>query len=166
MPNLMTTPLDNQRKIVFLKDFISRDRYLKSALETQRFAADIASQVPAGTVFALVGDLGTGKTTFAQGFADGLGVTEHVGSPTFKLVSEYQGNELMLYHVDCYRINHPQDFLNIGGENYLYPEDGVTLIEWADRIDTILPAEVITLEFFRVPGKPNERKIVFPGETV
>jgi len=161
----MTVPLNNQKGI-FFKDSVFRDRHLKSARETQRFAADIASRVSPGMVFALVGELGTGKTTFAQGFAEGLGITEHVGSPTFKLVSEYQGDELMLYHVDCYRINHPSEFLNIGGENYLYPENGVTLIEWADRIATLLPAEVITLKFFRIPGKPDERKIVFQRESL
>ena len=72
-----------------------------SVEETKHFASDFATKIESGTVISLNGNLGAGKTTFAQGFAKGLGIKQHVGSPTFKLVSEYVGNEMNLYHVDC-----------------------------------------------------------------
>ena len=74
-------------------------------------------------MISLNGNLGAGKTTFAQGFAKGMGIKQHVGSPTFKLVSEYIGDEMNLYHVDCYRLNGIADFLNMGGETLLLPEN-------------------------------------------
>ncbi len=134
-----------------------------SIAATQVFAADMARSIPVGSVLALIGNLGTGKTTFTQGFARGLGVTVRVGSPTFKIVSEYAGDEHKLYHVDAYRLKNGQDFMNIGGENLLYPEDGVTLIEWADLIEEVLPEAVITIRFDRIAGAPDKRQIRIEG---
>ena len=114
---------------------------------------------------ALKGDLGSGKTTFSQGFAKGLGIDQHVGSPTFKLVSEYVGSSLNLYHVDCYRLNSLQEFLNLGGENLLLPDNGITLIEWADIIQELLPKGTIEIEFSRVKDNPNKRKLRISGIT-
>ncbi len=134
--------------------------FFLSSEETQAFAADYATGIPTGSVIALIGDLGTGKTTFTQGFARGLGITEQVGSPTFKIVSEYEGNHLILYHVDCYRLKNGADFLNIGGETLLNPDNGITVIEWADIIEEILPAEAIVIHFNRIPGKADHRGII------
>ena len=75
-----------------------------SVTETQSIAANLANSLPLGVVIALIGNLGSGKTTFTQGFAKGLGISEHVGSPTFKLVSEYDGQKGKLIHVDAYRL--------------------------------------------------------------
>ena len=86
--------------------------------ETQSFAADFAKTIPPGTVIGLLGNLGTGKTTFSQGFANGLGIKDKVISPTFKLVSEYNSDP-PLYHIDCYRLDSSFDFLNIGGEEFI-----------------------------------------------
>ena len=88
----------------------------QSANETKIIASNMSKDIKMNSVIALYGDIGTGKTTFTQGFALGLGVNEHVTSPTFKLVSEYSGDSKKLYHIDCYRMKGCSDFLNIGGE--------------------------------------------------
>lgn len=134
-----------------------------SVIETQRIAESLAKKVKIGTVLSLMGDLGTGKTTFTQGFAKGLGIDERVGSPTFKLVSEYNGIPHRLYHIDAYRLNGVDDFLNIGGEEFLISSDGVTLIEWADIISEVLPKDTIKIKFSRLPGKPETRYIEIDG---
>ena len=94
---------------------------------------------PGGTVIALRGGLGAGKTTFAKGFARGLGVSEEVTSPTYTIVSEYEGR-LRLHHVDAYRLSGSEDFESIGGEDLVADEGGVCLIEWSERIEGALPA--------------------------
>ena len=118
-----------------------------SVEETKKFASRLSNEFKKGQVVALKGDLGSGKTTFSQGIAEGLGIEQHVGSPTFKLVSEYVGEVLKLYHVDCYRLNNYNEFLNLGGENLLLPDNGITLIEWANIIQELLPEDVIEIVF-------------------
>ena len=131
--------------------------------ETQLFAEELATHTIAGKVFALIGDLGTGKTTFTKGFARGIGVKDKVASPTFKLVSEYMGKSLSLYHIDCYRLENEEEFLNIDGERFLFPEDGITIIEWADRIQRLLSNDVVTINLSRISGKETTRKLVLKG---
>ena len=128
-----------------------------SVEETQSFALKFAHKVKNGSVIALIGSLGSGKTTFTQGFAEGLGVDQHIGSPTFKLVSEYIGLKYKLYHADCYRLKNSNDFLNLGGENLLIPIDGITIIEWADIIKEILPDHTIFINFDRIKKNLNHR---------
>lgn len=139
--------------------------FSNSVQETKKFAKEISKKIKQSQVVALKGDLGSGKTTFSQGFAKGLGIDQHVGSPTFKLVSEYVGSSLNLYHVDCYRLNNIQEFLNLGGENLLLPDNGITLIEWADIIQELLPKGTIEIEFSRVKDNPNKRKLRISGIT-
>jgi tRNA threonylcarbamoyladenosine biosynthesis protein TsaE len=139
--------------------------FSNSVKETKKFAKEISKKIKQSQVVALKGDLGSGKTTFSQGFAKGLGIDQHVGSPTFKLVSEYVGSSLNLYHVDCYRLNSLQEFLNLGGENLLLPDNGITLIEWADIIQELLPKGTIEIEFSRVKDNPNKRKLRISGIT-
>ena len=134
-----------------------------SVEETKKFASRLSNKFQKGQVVALKGDLGSGKTTFSQGIAEGLGIEQHVGSPTFKLVSEYVGEVLKLYHVDCYRLNNYHEFLNLGGENLLLPDNGITLIEWANIIQELLPEDVIEIVFSRVKGEPNKRLIIIKG---
>jgi tRNA threonylcarbamoyladenosine biosynthesis protein TsaE len=134
-----------------------------SVKETKTFAEELSKKIKQGQVVALIGDLGSGKTTFSQGFAKGLGIDQHVGSPTFKLVSEYNGSYLDLYHVDCYRLNNFEEFLNLGGENLLLPNNGITLIEWADIIQELLPQETIEIKFSRVKDNPNKRLLRING---
>ena len=128
-----------------------------SIKETQLFASKFSKKVKNGTILALIGDLGSGKTTFTQGFAEGLGINQHIGSPTFKLVSEYKGLKYKLYHADCYRLKNANDFLNFGGENLLIPIDGITIIEWADIIKEILPEHTIIINFYRIKKDLNHR---------
>lgn len=135
----------------------------ESVLEMQSFAARLGRELPVGTVLALMGDLGSGKTTFCQGLATGLGVKEMVTSPTFKLVSGYEGDRCWFYHVDCYRLGSPEEFLNIDGEKYLSPDDGISAIEWADRIDSLLSQKVVKAYFKCIPGKPNTRSLEIRG---
>ena len=131
----------------------------KNIEETQVYGESLAKAFPSKSIILLNGDLGSGKTTFSKGFARGLEIKEHVGSPTFKIVSEYIGNPHNLYHVDCYRLKGSKDFLNFGGENLLLPENGVTLIEWAEIIEDILPDNCINISFKRVRNDPNKRLI-------
>ena len=100
-----------------------------------------------GQVFALIGDLGVGKTVFTKGLAAGLGITEPVSSPTFTIVQIYEGGRLPFYHFDVYRISDVEEMEEIGYEDYIYG-DGVSLIEWADLIADILPEHytMITIE--------------------
>lgn len=91
-----------------------------------------------GMVFALSGDLGAGKTVFTQGFAEGLGVTGPVNSPTFTILQIYEEGRVPFYHFDVYRISDLEEMDEIGYEDYFYGE-GVCLIEWADLIQEILP---------------------------
>ena len=136
------------------------DTYItKSPYETKELATKVVKNIAIGSVIALIGDLGAGKTAFTQGFAKVMGIKDAVGSPTFKLVSEYEGLEHWLYHIDCYRLKNAQQFMNIGGEEYLYPMNGITLIEWADIIEEILPHDTIMINFKRIASKFNYREI-------
>lgn len=100
-----------------------------------------------GEVYTLIGDLGVGKTVFTQGFAAGLGVAGPVNSPTFTIVSEYDDGRLPFYHFDVYRIGDSEEMDEIGYEDYIYGE-GVSLIEWANLIEDILPEKYtrVTIE--------------------
>ena len=106
--------------------------------ETFRLGERLGRQARAGQIYTLRGDLGVGKTVFTQGFARGLGITEHVNSPTFTIVQEYDGGRLPFYHFDVYRIGDLEEMDEIGYEDYFYG-DGVCLIEWAELIEELLP---------------------------
>ena len=134
-----------------------------SVTETQSIAANLANSLPVGVVIALIGNLGSGKTTFTQGFAKGLGISEHVGSPTFKLVSEYDGKKGKLIHVDAYRLQGIEDFLNIGGEDILGDPRAIILIEWGDKLESILPPDAMGISFKRILDVENERVISIEG---
>ena len=112
--------------------------------ETFETARKIASQVKAGTVITLNGDLGVGKTVFAQGFALGLGIDDNVNSPTFTILQVYEEGRLPLYHFDVYRIGDVSEMDEIGYEDYFYGE-GVCLIEWASLIEEIIPEDAVNI---------------------
>ena len=101
-----------------------------SEKETRDLGEKLGRTAVPGGLYTLTGDLGTGKTVFTQGFARGLGITEHVNSPTFTIVQEYDGGRLPFYHFDVYRIGDIEEMDEIGYEDYFYGE-GVCLIEWA-----------------------------------
>jgi len=106
--------------------------------ETFDFGKHLGERAEAGTVYTLIGDLGVGKTVLTQGLAKGLNITEPVNSPTFTIVQIYEEGRLPLYHFDVYRIGDVEEMEEIGYEDYFYGE-GVTLIEWANLIEEILP---------------------------
>ena len=137
--------------------------YSESIEETQKVAKNLAKKTPPGTVIALVGELGAGKTTFTKGFARQMGVKDPVTSPTFKLVSEYKGKKYLLNHVDAYRMEGPKDFLNIGGEEYLTAKNSITIIEWGDLLSDLLSEETITVHFKRIKIPKESRKIEIRG---
>jgi tRNA threonylcarbamoyladenosine biosynthesis protein TsaE len=112
-----------------------------SELETAALGRELGATLSAGDVVLLVGDLGTGKTAFVRGLAEGLGVDrDEVSSPTFTLVQEYRGGRLPLFHVDLYRLDDPREVEDLGLDEIA--EDGVLAIEWADKLPTPPPAAV------------------------
>jgi tRNA threonylcarbamoyladenosine biosynthesis protein TsaE len=128
--------------------------------ETRRLALDLAAGLKPGSVIALHGDLGAGKTCFTQGLAEGLGVERPVTSPTFTLVDEHPGR-LKLNHIDLYRIHTVQEALNMGIDDYLHG-DGVTVIEWAERIASLLPPHTLHISL-KAGNEPDEREIRMEG---
>jgi len=127
--------------------------------ETRALGEKMAAFLKPGDVICLFGDLGAGKTCFAQGVGRGLGVLEHITSPTFILAAEYQG-KIPFYHLDMYRLSGVEDMEGFSYEDYFYGER-VTLIEWADRIIELLPAERLDVYLKCVPGQEESREIRF-----
>lgn len=129
-----------------------------SESETMKIAGEFAATLSAGDVVCLRGDLGAGKTHFVKGFVQAFGIKpEQVTSPTFTLINEYSGT-LPVYHFDCYRLDDPLEALEFGAEEYFYG-GGVCIIEWPNRIEAILPDNIITVEL-EITG-PGTRCIVF-----
>ena len=123
---------------------------LANAIETQTFALRLALHTLPGDVFALSGELGTGKTTFARGFINGLFVShglpkEEIPSPTFNLVQEYTLPNYTIYHIDLYRIEHMAELSELGLEDAF--TEGVTLVEWPERLGNLLPSDHLHIEF-------------------
>lgn len=125
--------------------------------ETRQLAKTLGRFLTEGTVVALMGDLGAGKTVFAQGLAQGLGVTRQVNSPTFVILKQYRGR-LPLYHVDAYRLPNAQAAEDIGLEEYL-EGDGVAVVEWPENIAPLLPEERLEISLEADPGLPQERRV-------
>ena len=116
----------------------------RSAEETYQLGIDIGRKAVKGQVYTLVGDLGVGKTVFTQGLAKGLEIDEPINSPTFTIVQVYEEGRLPFYHFDVYRIGDISEMDEIGFDDYVYGE-GVSLIEWANLIEEILPEEHISI---------------------
>ena len=131
-----------------------------SAEETFKLAETIAKSTKKGTVVCLSGDLGVGKTVFAQGFAKGLGIEEHVNSPTFTIVQIYEDGDMPLYHFDVYRIGDCEEMFEIGYEDYFFG-DGVCLVEWSDNISELIPDNSVRVTIEKDYTKGNDyRKIM------
>lgn len=115
--------------------------------DTEKIAEELAKEAHPGSIYALEGDLGCGKTVFAKGFAKGLGIEEEINSPTFTILQRYDGGRLPFFHFDVYRIEDEEEMEEVGWEDTIYG-DGVSLIEWPDRIADLLPedAALILLE--------------------
>ena len=117
----------------------------------------IAKNLQKGDIICLFGELGTGKTVLTKGIANGLGIRARVIiSPSFVLIRQYRGVSLPLYHFDLYRLKSQKDILALGYEEYLY-DDGITVIEWADRLKNLLPEEFLKIELFI---KANTKRLI------
>lgn len=113
--------------------------------QTATLARRVGQNAVAGDIICLKGELGAGKTHFVKGFVEAFDISpEAVSSPTFSIINEYHGR-LTIYHFDCYRLSDPRDAVEIGAEEYFYG-DGVCIIEWPERIDSILPGDVKWIE--------------------
>lgn len=134
----------------------------QSGAETQRIAARLGALLRGGAIITLTGDLGAGKTTFTQGLGAGLGVTGAITSPTFVLINRYRcADGRALQHADCYRLaNAPLEMWDIGLTD-LFLSDDVVVVEWADRIPNLLPAEYLDAQFEHRDG--DQRRITLTG---
>ena len=130
----------------------------KSVEETMLAGEKLAKKLKPGDVVALYGNLGSGKTTFTKGIGKGLGVKKpaHINSPTFVLIKEYEG-KMSLYHLDLYRLGDLKEIENLAIEEYIYG-NGITVIEWAEKIKCILPEKHISVKF-KVKGD-NKREVI------
>ena len=117
---------------------------INSELDTKEFGKELAKKLKPGDVVALIGDLGTGKTTLTKSIAEGLGITAMITSPTFTIVQEYMEGRLPLYHFDVYRIIDLEEMYELGYEEYFFGK-GVCVIEWADLIMDIIPEDSIVI---------------------
>ncbi len=117
--------------------------------ETQEVGKRLGGALPSGSVIALSGSLGAGKTVLVKGVAKALGITEAIVSPTFTLVQEYEGS-VPLYHLDLYRLSGEDEFESMGGEDFLY-SNGLTFIEWSEKIESMLPENTIYINITITP---------------
>lgn len=135
----------------------------KSAFQTKKFGKALAENLR-GRVLALEGELGSGKTTFLQGFAKGLGIKAKILSPTFTIIKKFQipknkAKHLKFktfYHIDCYRIKCPNDILDLGFKEIVFNSKNVVAVEWADKVKKILPKNIIWLKFELINEKARK----------
>ncbi len=127
---------------------IRKELHAQSEAETKCAAMQLAAELMPGQVVCLYGELGVGKTVFAQGMCDALGVTDYVSSPTFTLVNEYEGMQGIVYHFDLYRIEEPEELYEIGFEEYLAQGDAI-IIEWPEQAGNLLPAARLEVHLSR-----------------
>jgi tRNA threonylcarbamoyladenosine biosynthesis protein TsaE len=132
-----------------------------SPQETRALGERLGARLGPGDVVACIGDLGAGKTCFLQGLVRGLGVTSEVTSPTFVLVNQYRGR-VPVHHVDAYRTGSLTELADIGVEEMLHG-DGVTVVEWADKLLPLLPARAITVTITGLGDEPREIVIEGPA---
>ena len=133
----------------------------RSPEETRALGERLGAGLASGTVVACIGELGAGKTCFLQGLARGLGVTSDVTSPTFVLVNEYRGR-LPVHHVDAYRTSGLADLVDLGLLD-LMGGDGVTLVEWADKAEPLLPADALMVRIRGLGEEPRHIEVEEPG---
>ncbi|MBS7241777.1 tRNA (adenosine(37)-N6)-threonylcarbamoyltransferase complex ATPase subunit type 1 TsaE [Treponema sp.] len=124
--------------------------------ETIDLGRKIGSLLKAGDVIAMTGTLAAGKTTITKGIAESLGVSDNITSPTFCLISEYDGSKMPLYHMDVYRLEGAEDFVNLGVEDMLYG-NGVCIIEWSEKVQSELPKKTIFMKI--TPSEDGTRTI-------
>lgn len=126
------------------------ERVVRDEEEMEALGAALGAELPAGSVLALVGGLGAGKTRMVKGLARGAGYGGEVTSPTFALVHEYRGGRLPLFHLDLYRLKSADELLAIGWDEFL-DEGGIVIVEWADLFPELLPPATRWLRFEVLP---------------
>lgn len=133
----------------------------KSDKETKEIAVKLAKTTK-GNVFALTGELGAGKTTFAQGFAKGLGIKEKIISPTFVLIKQYRipNTDKIFYHIDLYRLEDTNHLNDLNLKDILNNKENVVLIEWAEKIEKLLPKKSTTWVSFKFKNNLREISII------
>lgn len=129
---------------------------LKSLKETEEFGIKLGSLLKVGDILCLNGDLGAGKTTMTKSIGLGLGVEEYITSPTFALINQYSGR-LPVYHFDVYRLENADELFDLGFDDYFYG-NGVCIIEWADKIEKMIPKERIVIDIEK--GKNDDERIL------
>lgn len=135
---------------------IMRTVNIKNEEETKKFGLKIAENAKPGDVYALIGDLGTGKTTLTKYIAWGLGIKGPVVSPTFNIVKEYTDGRIPLYHFDVYRLEEEEELYEIGAEEYFYEKGGICIVEWADKFEEMLP-DTAKYIYIEQGEEPEER---------
>ena len=126
-------------------------------LQTQKLAVNLAKTLIAGDILCLYGNLGSGKTTFVQSLAKGLGINKRIISPTFIMIRQYKINRYNFYHIDLYRTKTKEDLLSLGMDEILKDKNNIIAIEWAENLLDLLPKERIDLKFEYI--NENSRKI-------
>lgn len=132
-----------------------------SVEKTMEIANKLAYLLKIGDIIVLNGDLGSGKTYFVKGIVNHFIDSNNVSSPTFTIVNEYDTNP-PIYHFDVYRLEQSEEFLNIGGEEYLY--NGISLIEWGEKIKDVLPTEYLEIQFSKLDGDNRELSFIPHGD--
>lgn len=127
-----------------------------SSEETIALGEILGAMLKPGDVLAMRGTLAAGKTTITKGIAKALGVTDNITSPTFCIISEYEGAKMPLYHMDVYRLDNAEDFINLGVDDLIYG-NGVSIIEWSEKIQSELPQKTITVQI--TPNEDSTRTI-------
>ncbi|MDO8657646.1 MAG: tRNA (adenosine(37)-N6)-threonylcarbamoyltransferase complex ATPase subunit type 1 TsaE [Candidatus Levybacteria bacterium] len=141
------------------KDYINKVFITNSSNETKKIGRDFAKSLEAGDVVTLYGDLGSGKTTFVQGLAEGFGIKKRIISPTFVIVRAYKVGINDFYHIDLYRTEGEKDIEDLGIEEIINNKNSIIVIEWAERMKNLIPKKRIDIEFFY--EKENIRRIIF-----
>lgn len=133
--------------------------FSKSAEDTYKIGERLGQLLFPGSIVCLTGDLGAGKTAFTQGIGKGLGISEHIVSPTYTIINEYTSGRIPLYHFDVYRLGSSDEMYELGCDEYFYG-DGATVLEWADNVDDVIPNEKLWITIRKLEN-PDEREIVF-----
>ena len=126
--------------------------------DTIQFAKDLSKTISYGSTIFMIGDLGSGKTTFTKGFAAGLGFSNEVQSPTYPILNEYSNSDNFIYHFDLYRLKSVSEFLEIGGIEYLSSTNGICIIEWPELINSFDIENKFKI-LFKVNGSESSRTI-------
>lgn len=138
--------------------------YTNSDKETEAVGEQFGRTVADGTVVAMYGDLGAGKTAFVRGMARGMGIHERVSSPTFTIVNEYLGDRTLI-HFDMYRLGSADELFDIGWEDYL-ERGGVCAVEWSELVADALPSDTVYVTITRCPDQDSWRTITIEGVTL